>query len=68
MEPRSGRYDIPQGYSASGAAGGREAQANIIGIAGANMIHDIEAHKEHLEDLTAWYKSRHAECSLYGRS
>jgi hypothetical protein len=53
----SAKYDIDQGLSTAGVAGGREAQANVIAVAGANLIHDIETSKEDLGTLTAWYKS-----------
>lgn len=53
---QNGMYDIDQGFSTAGAAGGREAQANVVAVAGRNLIEDIKTHKDDLGTLTAWYK------------
>lgn len=64
--PETQKFDIDQGFSTAGQAGSREAQANIIGHAGNNLVQDIQAHKQDLGTLTAWYKQHTLDVPYIG--
>lgn len=58
FNPKTNKYDVPQGVSSTGAYGHEESQAGAVIRAGNGLVDDLTANKAQLGTLQAWVKSK----------